>query len=88
MEKRINLAGIPIEIHTLFDSLINTEEYETEETAAFTVSTTEQDIIAEQKKSIAECAYDAVLFKLKLKLLHYPQAVKRKIARILGRTGR
>ena len=60
MEKRIKLAGIPIEIHTLFDSLINIEEYETEETPAFTVSTTAHDIIAEQGKSIAECAYEGI----------------------------
>lgn len=60
MEKRIKLAGIPIEIHTLFDSLTNTEEYETDETPAFTVSITAQDIIAEQKKSMEEAAYEGI----------------------------
>ena len=60
MDKKIKLANIPIEIHTLFDSLFHTEEYETDETPDFTVCTTEQDIIAEQKKSIAECAYEGI----------------------------
>ena len=60
MDKRIRIAGISIEIHTLYDSLPYSENYETDETPAFTVSTTAQDILAEQKKSIAECAYEGI----------------------------
>lgn len=62
MEKRIRLAGIPIEIHTLYDSLLNTESYETAEEPFFTVSTTEQDILAEQQKSLAEAAYEGLAY--------------------------
>ena len=58
--KRISLAGIPIEIHTLLPSLKNTEGFETDEKPAFTVSMTERDILTERKKSIAECAYERI----------------------------
>lgn len=60
MDKIIKLAGIPVEIHTMFDSLVNTDEYETDETPAFTVTTSEEDIIEEQKKSIAEAYYEGI----------------------------
>ena len=63
MNKRIKLAGISIEIHTLFDSLTpDCAAYETNDTPAFTVTTTEQDIRDEQKKSMAECAYEGLLY--------------------------
>ena len=58
MEKRIKLAGIPIKIHTLYDSLLNIESYETAEAPFFTVSTTGLDILAEQRKCMAEAAYE------------------------------
>lgn len=62
MDKKIELARIPIEIHTLFDSLLNTGEYETDEPPAFSVSITKQDILYEQKKSISEAAYEGIAY--------------------------
>lgn len=62
MIKNIKLAGIPIEIHTLFDSLRNTELYETDEKPAFTVKTNERDIAAERQKSMAEAAYEGIVY--------------------------
>ena len=60
LSKKIRLAGIPIEIHTLFPSLRHTEGYETDEAPAFAVCTTGQDIVAEQRKSIAECVREKI----------------------------
>lgn len=60
MDKIIKLAGIAVEIHTMFDSLVNTDEYETDEAPLFTVTISEEDIIEEQKKSIAEAAYEGI----------------------------
>lgn len=60
MNRKIKIAGIPIEINTLFDSLINSDEYETAEAPAFTVKTCEQDISDEQRRSIAEAAYEGI----------------------------
>ena len=62
MNKRIKIAGIPIEIHTLFDSLVNAADYETNENPDFTVCITEQDIIAEKNKSMKECAYEGIVY--------------------------
>ena len=58
MNKTIKIADLPIEIHTQYDSLFHVEDYETDETPVFSVCTTEQDVLAEQKKSMAECAYE------------------------------
>lgn len=60
MNKIIKLAGIPIEIQSLFESLPHTEEYETDEAPAFAVCMTEQDLFAERRKSMAECAYEGI----------------------------
>ena len=60
MNKIIKLAGIPIEIHTLFDFLINTEAYEADEKPAFTVCTSWQDIAEEQRKSIEVANYESI----------------------------
>lgn len=62
MDRKIKLAGITIEIHTLFDSLINIDEYESNEMPSFSVNITEQDIIDEQKKSISEAAYEGIIY--------------------------
>lgn len=58
MIKKIQLAGVPIEIHTIYNSLFRTGEYETDIPPAFTVRITEQDIINEQKISMREAAYE------------------------------
>ena len=60
MDKKIKIAGISIELHTLYDSLPYSENYETDEAPAFTVSITEQDLIVEQKKSMAEATYEGI----------------------------
>lgn len=60
MKKKLKLAGLTVEIHTLFDSLRDTEAYETDDEPMFSVSITEQDILAERKKSMAECAYEGI----------------------------
>lgn len=60
MEKRIILAGIPIEIHTLFDSLCHTEDYETDEPPAFSLSISGEDLLYEQRKSMEEAAYEGL----------------------------
>ncbi len=80
MKKRLKLAGIPIEIHTLFDSLIHTEAYETEAPPAFTVRITQQDIGIEQRKSMAECAYEGVAYPGYFPVELENTAVYRKIA--------
>ena len=58
--KRICLAGIPIEVHTLFDSLTAVEGYETDAPPAFTVRMTMRDIVNERKKCIAEYAREHI----------------------------
>lgn len=83
MDKIIQLAGVPIEIHTLFDSLPNAGDYETDENPAFTVCITEQDIIAEQKKSMAECAYEGIPYPNYAPAELENTAIYRKIAAIL-----
>lgn len=60
MNKKLKIAKIPIEINTLFDSLVHTEEYETQEAPFFTVSTSEQDILYERKISIEEAFYEGI----------------------------
>ena len=60
--KRIRLAEIPIEIHSLYDSVPHAEEYETADAPAFTVSIEEQDILDEQRKSMAEAAYEGIVY--------------------------
>lgn len=60
MTKKIELAGLVIEIHSLYDSLPNTAEYETDADADFTVEITEADIEAEYKKSVAEAEYEGL----------------------------
>ena len=62
MNKTIKLAGIPIEIHTLFDSLFRAEEYETDEAPVFSVRTTQRDIMAEREKSMAEAVYEGIVY--------------------------
>lgn len=51
-----------MEIRTLFGPLKNAESYETEEKPVFTVGITEQDILNEQRKSMAECAYEGIAY--------------------------
>lgn len=60
MNKRIQLASIPIEIHTLYDSLVHTQDYETDEAPAFSVLITEEDILDEQRKSYREALYEGL----------------------------
>ncbi len=58
MYKVIKIADIPIGIHTLYDPLYNAEPFVTEQKPLFTVSVTEHDIINEQKKVMAEAAFE------------------------------
>lgn len=60
MNLKIELAGIPIEIHTIFDFLLNTEEYKTVKAPAFTVEICEQDIFFERQKCIFEAEYEGL----------------------------
>lgn len=58
MIKTLKLADIPIRIETLFDFILPTEGYETEEEPAFTVRIMEQDLLKERRKGIAEAIYE------------------------------
>lgn len=58
MNKTIRLAEIPVEIITLYDSVANTEDYETKQTPAFSVCISEQDITNERQISINEYAHE------------------------------
>ena len=60
MDTIIKLAGIPIAIHTLYESLNNTDEYKTDDSPAFTVEMTEADILYERRKCVEECAYEGI----------------------------
>ena len=61
VKKTIIIAGIPIGIETLCDSMTKAfDDYETDRSPAFTVTTTEADIDAEERKSISECAYEGI----------------------------
>ena len=60
MIKTLKLADIPIRIETIFDLILPTEGYETEEEPAFTVHITEQDILSERRKSIMEAAFEGI----------------------------
>ena len=60
MYKTIKLAEIPIGISAQYDSLPHAAAYETDESPVFTVTVTEEDILAEQKKSMAECRYEGI----------------------------
>lgn len=62
MRKIIKLAEIPIEINTIYDSLQNAGEYETDEKPEFTVTISEEDIFEEEKKSIAEAVYEGIKY--------------------------
>lgn len=63
MKTRIRVAGLTIGIETLYESLTPCfEEYRTEDEPDFTVVTTEEDIEAERKKSIAECEYEGLIY--------------------------
>ena len=62
MKITIKLAGIPVEIHTLYMLPSSIEDYETEEKPAFTVRITQQDIEKERAKSMAECAYEGIVY--------------------------
>lgn len=80
MEKRMKLAGIPVEIHTLYDLPACTREYETDEPPVFTVRITEQDIVDERKKSISEAAYEGIAYPTYSPAELESTAVYRKIA--------
>ncbi|MDO4983645.1 MAG: hypothetical protein Q4E35_08850 [Eubacteriales bacterium] len=80
MDKRLKLAGLVIEIHTLFDSIANTAEYETAEPPDFSVSITAQDIAAEKRKSMSECAYEGIEYPNYSPAALENTAVYRKIA--------
>ena len=58
MNKRILLAGIPMELQTLFDCIPEIGSYETDIPPVFTVRTSVQDIVNERKKCIAECVHE------------------------------
>ncbi|MCQ2426095.1 MAG: hypothetical protein MJ070_08105 [Lachnospiraceae bacterium] len=61
MKKTIIIAGIPIAIETIYESMTAAfDEYETDRKPSFTVTTTEADIDAEERKSISECAYEGI----------------------------
>ena len=60
MDKTLKLAGIPIGVRTLYDSLTDVGDYEADEAPAFVVETTEEDILDEQQKSIAEAAFEGL----------------------------
>lgn len=78
--KRIKLAGLPIEIHTLYDLPRSAEDYMTEEEPAFTVRITEQDMEREREKSRAECAYEGICCSDYSPAELHSTAVYRKIA--------
>lgn len=60
MNKKIMIAGISVEINTLFDFLSGDREYDTDKSPDFSVSTNEQDIVFEKKKSIIESAREGI----------------------------
>ena len=80
MIKTLKLAEIPIRIETLFDFILPTEGYETEEEPAFTVHITERDILTERKKSIAEALHEGQACPLYSPAELESTAVYRKIA--------
>ena len=56
---QIALAGVPIEIHSVYDAVYTMcREYLTEETPAFLVAITKEDIDFERKKSFDEAKYE------------------------------
>lgn len=81
MKKILKLAGIPIEINTIYNSLPEVcEIYETSETPLFSVSITEQDIFNERQKSIEECAFEGIPYPNYSPCALESTAVYRKIA--------
>lgn len=59
----LKIAGIPIEIHTLFDSLRNFEPYITDEAPKFTVHMVKKDVDSEMERSMAECEYEGIAYQ-------------------------
>ena len=60
---QIKLAGLPIRIETVTDCLSAVcGDYLTDEAPCFTVTTTEADILAEREKSMAEHAYEGLVY--------------------------
>ena len=80
MDITIKLAGIPMEIHTLYGSLPFSGEYETDEAPLLSVRITERDIADEQKKSIAECVYEGIPYPFYSPAQLENTAIYRKIA--------
>lgn len=80
MNKTIKLAGITVEIYTLYNSLKNTADYETADAPDFTVCISEEDIIAERQKSIDECAFEGIPYPNYSPAALENTAVYRKIA--------
>ena len=84
MEKTIKLAGIPIGISSLYDSLPNAKEFETAEEPAFTVRVSNKEIVAEQAKVLREATYEKRIPCPQYSLEELENtAIYRKIAEIL-----
>lgn len=84
MKTILKLAGIPIEIQTLYPSLpIGSAAFETKDTPAFCVEISERDIADEREKSMAECAYEGLDYPDYTETELESTAVYRKIAKQL-----
>ena len=63
MQENIKIAGIPIQINSVYDSLGNSaDDYKTQEKPQIIINVTVQDIINEEAKSKAECAYEKIAY--------------------------
>lgn len=61
MKKTLLLAGLPIAVETLYDSMPPVfDDFAADAAPAFTVTTTEEDIDAEELKTRKECAYEGI----------------------------